>query len=173
MDPYIGKMLDNRYEILEHIGTGGMAVVYRAKCHRLNRMVAIKILKADLAQDEDLRALANLFGGECLRLRTPRKADVFYKRLVRESPNSAIAKIADELRWFPACPALRNELGSAEPCKTLDEVKTLLGKAVEELNEMMKKKAEVQRNSAVSTGKNERQEWKNSILQHVTEEKQK
>ncbi|MBE6374223.1 MAG: hypothetical protein E7055_19430 [Lentisphaerae bacterium] len=128
---------------------------------------------ADLAQDEDLRALANLFGGECLRLRTPRKADVFYKRLVRESPNSAIAKIADELRWFPACPALRNELGSAEPCKTLDEVKTLLGKAVEELNEMMKKKAEVQRNSAVSTGKNERQEWKNSILQHVTEEKQK
>ena len=38
---------------------------------------------ADLAQDEDLRALANLFGGECLRIRTPRKADVFYKRLVR------------------------------------------------------------------------------------------
>ena len=38
-DPYIGKMLDNRYEILERIGTGGMAVVYKAKCHRLNRMV--------------------------------------------------------------------------------------------------------------------------------------
>ncbi len=53
MDQYIGKMLDNRYEILERIGTGGMAIVYKAKCHRLNRLVAIKILKSDLAQNEE------------------------------------------------------------------------------------------------------------------------
>ena len=59
MDPYIGKMLDNRYEILEPIGTGGMAVVYKAKCHRLNRLVAVKILKSDLAQDEDFRRRFN------------------------------------------------------------------------------------------------------------------
>jgi len=59
MDQYIGKMLDNRYEILERIGAGGMAVVYKAKCHRLNRLVAIKILKADLAQDEDFRRRFN------------------------------------------------------------------------------------------------------------------
>lgn len=59
MDQYIGKMLDNRYEILERIGTGGMAVVYKAKCHRLNRLVAVKILKEDLAQDEDFRRRFN------------------------------------------------------------------------------------------------------------------
>ena len=55
MENYIGRLLDNRYEILEAIGTGGMAVVYRARCHRLNRLVAIKILKDDLSQDAEFR----------------------------------------------------------------------------------------------------------------------
>lgn len=55
MDRYIGNMLDNRYEILECIGTGGMADVYKARCHRLNRLVAVKILKPELARDTDFR----------------------------------------------------------------------------------------------------------------------
>ena len=55
MDQYIGKMLDNRYEILECIGVGGMAVVYKSRDHRLNRLVAVKILKPELAEDADFR----------------------------------------------------------------------------------------------------------------------
>ena len=55
MDRYIGRLLDNRYEILEVIGSGGMAMVYKARCHRLNRLVAVKILKDDFFQDEEFR----------------------------------------------------------------------------------------------------------------------
>lgn len=54
-DKYIGKMLDERYEILEVIGEGGMAVVYKALCHRLNRHVAVKIMRDEMAADEEFR----------------------------------------------------------------------------------------------------------------------
>ena len=55
MDKFIGTMLDNRYELQEIIGVGGTAVVYKAKCHRLNRFVAVKILKEEFASDEEFR----------------------------------------------------------------------------------------------------------------------
>ncbi len=54
-DKYIGKLLDDRYEILEVIGEGGMAVVYKAFCHRLNRYDAVKIMRDDMANDEEFR----------------------------------------------------------------------------------------------------------------------
>lgn len=49
----IGKTLGNRYEIISQIGEGGMAIVYKAKCRVLNRMVAIKVLKDEFVNDEE------------------------------------------------------------------------------------------------------------------------
>ena len=48
-----GKLLGNRYEILEKIGNGGMATVYKAKCHVLNRFVAVKILRDEFTTDAE------------------------------------------------------------------------------------------------------------------------
>ena len=77
MDQYIGKMLDNRYEILEKIGTGGMANVYKAKCHRLNRLVAVKILKNDLAQNEEFRRRFNAESQAVAQLSHPNIVSVY------------------------------------------------------------------------------------------------
>ena len=48
-----GRLLGNRYEILEKIGIGGMATVYKAKCHVLNRYVAVKILRDEFTTDAE------------------------------------------------------------------------------------------------------------------------
>ena len=47
----VGTVLQERYEIIEKIGSGGMSDVYKAKCHKLNRLVAIKVLKAEFTDD--------------------------------------------------------------------------------------------------------------------------
>ena len=49
----VGNLLGNRYEILEKIGEGGMAEVYKAKCHLLNRFVAVKVLKEEYSRDKE------------------------------------------------------------------------------------------------------------------------
>lgn len=54
-EKYIGMMLDGRYEIMELIGSGGMAYVYKALCHRLNRYDAIKIMRDETAANEEFR----------------------------------------------------------------------------------------------------------------------
>ena len=47
-----GMFLADRYEIIEQIGTGGMSDVYKAKCHKLNRYVAIKVMKSEFSEDK-------------------------------------------------------------------------------------------------------------------------
>ena len=54
-DKYIGKILDDRYEIIELIGSGGMANVYKALCHRLNRYDVVKIMRDETAANTELR----------------------------------------------------------------------------------------------------------------------
>ena len=77
MDQYIGRLLDDRYEILELIGTGGMAVVYKARCHRLNRLVAIKILKDEFSQDEEFRRRFHAEGEAVAMLSHPNIVQVY------------------------------------------------------------------------------------------------
>lgn len=48
-----GQILGNRYELIEKIGGGGMAIVYKAKCNLLNRFVAVKILRPEYTNDEE------------------------------------------------------------------------------------------------------------------------
>ena len=54
-DKYIGTLLEDRYQIIEKIGEGGMAVVYKAMDNRLNRLVAVKIMRDEFAADEDFK----------------------------------------------------------------------------------------------------------------------
>ncbi len=54
-DKYIGQVFDDRYEILELIGEGGMSIVYKARDQRLNRFVAVKIMRDEMASDEEFR----------------------------------------------------------------------------------------------------------------------
>ena len=77
MNHYIGQPLDDRYEILEVIGTGGMAVVYKALDHRLNRLVAIKILKDEFSGDDEFRRRFRAEGEAVAMLSHPNIVQVY------------------------------------------------------------------------------------------------
>ena len=94
MDQYIGRLLDGRYEILEVIGTGGMAVVYKARCHRLNRLVAIKILKDEFARDEEFRRRFRAEGEAVAMLSHPNIVQV-YDVSTSDSANFIVMELID------------------------------------------------------------------------------
>ena len=94
MDRYIGRLLDNRYEILEVIGTGGMAVVYKARCHRLNRLVAIKILKDEFAKDDEFRRRFRAEGEAVAMLSSPNIVQV-YDVSSSENANFIVMELID------------------------------------------------------------------------------
>lgn len=72
-----GTYLQGRYEILEKIGSGGMSVVYKAKCHTLNRLVAIKVLKEEFASDENFVSKFKIEAQAAARLSHPNIVNVY------------------------------------------------------------------------------------------------
>ena len=73
----IGKMLNNRYEVLEKVGNGGMATVYKAKCHILNRYVAIKLLKDEFTTDSEFIKKFNTEAQSAASLNHPNIVSIF------------------------------------------------------------------------------------------------
>ena len=72
-----GTYLQDRYEILGRIGSGGMSVVYKAKCHTLNRLVAIKVLKEEFASDETFVGKFKMEAQAAARLSHPNIVNVY------------------------------------------------------------------------------------------------
>lgn len=72
-----GKILGNRYEIIEKIGTGGMATVYRAKCHVLKREVAVKILRDEFTTDNEFIKRFNVEAQSAASLTHPNIVSVY------------------------------------------------------------------------------------------------
>ena len=73
----IGKTLGNRYQIVEKIGEGGMANVYKAKCNLLNRFVAVKILKSEFVDDKDFIAKFNSESQSAAKLSHPNIVNIY------------------------------------------------------------------------------------------------
>lgn len=85
-------------------------------------------LKAgNIAQDDDLRAIIYIFGGNCLRKTSLPEADIFYKMLVNECRGSLLSKLADKKRWFPVDePIIMKEIKHPAPLADLNAVKSII-----------------------------------------------
>ncbi len=113
-DPLVGRLLDGRYQVEALVARGGMATVYLATDTRLERRVALKVMHADLARDEDF---VDRFIGEAksvAQLSHPNIVSVFdqgrdghYLYLAMEYlPGRTLRDLLDERGWFPPHEAL-------------------------------------------------------------------
>ncbi len=73
----VGKVIGNRYEILEKIGEGGMATVYKAKCNILKRYVAVKVLREEFTTDEEFIKRFNTEAQAAASLTHPNIVSIF------------------------------------------------------------------------------------------------
>ncbi|MDF2886026.1 MAG: hypothetical protein K0R23_411 [Lacrimispora sp.] len=72
-----GTFLQDRYEILEQIGSGGMSDVYKALCHKLNRLVAIKVLKEEFSSDSNFVGKFKIEAQSAARLSHPNIVNIY------------------------------------------------------------------------------------------------
>lgn len=72
-----GMIIQNRYEIIEEVGSGGMSIVYKAKCHVLNRYVAIKVLKPEFSDDKSFVSKFKIEAQSAAGLSHPNIVNVF------------------------------------------------------------------------------------------------
>ncbi|MGN0496808.1 MAG: Stk1 family PASTA domain-containing Ser/Thr kinase [Lachnospiraceae bacterium] len=72
-----GMIIQNRYEIIEEVGSGGMSIVYKAKCHVLNRYVAIKVLKPEFSDDTSFVSKFKIEAQSAAGLSHPNIVNVF------------------------------------------------------------------------------------------------
>ena len=73
----VGKVIGNRYEILEKIGEGGMATVYKARCNILKRYVAVKVLREEFKTDEEFIRRFNTEAQAAASLTHPNIVSIF------------------------------------------------------------------------------------------------
>ena len=95
--------------------------------HYRHKAAQLAVKAGHLAQDDDLRAIIYIFGGNCMRKTSPVEADIFYKMLVNECRGSLLSKLADRQRWFPTDNKIMNkEVNHSTPLKDMAAVKSLI-----------------------------------------------
>lgn len=85
-DPMVGHVLDGRYEILAKLARGGMATVYRARDSRLQRIVAVKIMRADLGEDDEFVAKFDREARSAALISHPSVVSIFDQGISRGQP---------------------------------------------------------------------------------------